>query len=60
MRFKVNVLNKKGKEVWKYTSDLDAAFDMRENAKKQGLSSKIFVRSKTPKWVSNEVYYQFE
>jgi hypothetical protein len=49
--FKVNILNKNGKEFWKYCVTIERAVNLREIGKQQGLNSVIF-GIKRGKWVA--------
>lgn len=40
-KYKVNVLNKKRKEIWRYTNSYITAIKLKRNAKAQGIDSTI-------------------
>ncbi len=51
--FKVNVLNRKGKEVWQYCRSMETARRLQEKANSMGLHSSILQKSKkTGKYVT--------
>lgn len=41
--YKVNILNKKNKEVWRYYNDVNKAFKKRDESIKKALSSDVYV-----------------
>jgi len=49
--FKVNGLNKRGKEAWQYITTIQQAMKLRDEAQKNGISSNVFEKV-DGKWVA--------